>query len=590
MSLELSVVSGTYNRLAYLQKMVWSVRQSLTADIPYEIVLVDGGSTDGTQDWARNEPDVVLIEQGELLGAIAAYAAGFAVAQGKYVIIANDDLVFTGDSVLRALKQQYDNPGGIVGTFYTDRFGGAQVAYMPALDKDGHPTSVHYGGLVCVPRWLGDGLEWWTCPGARTYGGDNAMCARAWEAGFQVVPIPGTLVHETIPHDELNAINNNRPEETHNHPDTEAYLRLFPHGPHLGLSRKLVGPTLERPYRILYAPIYEKGHVRQHEQKRGLRRALQRIGLVWEVDYAEHGPEAILRAAEKWQPDLVLTQCHYGEPFTAGHAYSLRQMLPRGARMVNWNGDVWFAEDKAEIREPYYALLRNYDLHTVVNARLIPIFERAGIPTMYWQIGYEPDGVGFEPDERTPRHDVLFLGNGYSAERLAFGAALVKYGIESGYDVGIYGAWSTAGIARGENLYDFKVGCQLYRNARISISDGQYPQDIGFVSNRLFQALAAGGSLLLQQRFNGIDTLIGFRDNEHLILWDDYPDLLKKLDYWLSPRREARRSQIARNGQRECLKKHSFEKRVVDLMARVNQSGPLWDDPTLAIFQGGFHA
>ena len=44
----LTVVSGTFNRLPLLQRMVASARASLPAGIPLNFVLVDGGSTDGT--------------------------------------------------------------------------------------------------------------------------------------------------------------------------------------------------------------------------------------------------------------------------------------------------------------------------------------------------------------------------------------------------------------------------------------------------------------------------------------------------------------------------------------------------------------
>ena len=57
----ISLVSGTYNRLPLLKRMVASARQS-AADLPLEIVLVDGGSTDGTIAWCKSQPDIVLIE------------------------------------------------------------------------------------------------------------------------------------------------------------------------------------------------------------------------------------------------------------------------------------------------------------------------------------------------------------------------------------------------------------------------------------------------------------------------------------------------------------------------------------------------
>jgi len=72
--MDISIVSGTYNRLPYLQKMVLSVRQSIVGvyGLDYEIILVDGGSNDTTQEWCKIQSDIRLIEHGELRGAVAA--------------------------------------------------------------------------------------------------------------------------------------------------------------------------------------------------------------------------------------------------------------------------------------------------------------------------------------------------------------------------------------------------------------------------------------------------------------------------------------------------------------------------------------
>lgn len=563
--IEVSIVAGTWNRLPLLQQMVYSVRKSAGA-ISYEIVLTDGGSTDGTLAWIKDEPDIRLIEHGELRGAIAAFNDASAIAIGHYVILSNDDIIYRGDSIRRAVDFMSAHPDVGIGLFYTNRNNKADhIAYMPAHHPDGSFTSVPYGGLSILPRWLGNKLNWWSLPKpARTYGGDCALCARAIEAGYPVVPMEGCIVDEKIPHDELNRINN--PPSSDDHPDTQVYLKLFPRGPELGHTVELeVQPA---PLRILYAPIYEHKHKIQHTQKRGLRRALQRIGLVREIDYAELGPERILVEAEAWQPDMVLTQLHYPEPFTPDHALKLRELLPN-ALLVNWNGDTYNMAIHPDFGEAYCELLRHFDLHTVVNASAIPDYERANVRAAWWQIGYEPDGVGHAPDANTPAHDVVFMGTGYSDQRQAFGTSLKKLP----YRVGVYGDyWPFR--TNGQTLYDFKRGCQLYRNARIAVGDSEWGHAArGFVSNRPFQAMAAGGCLMLQQEFDGCEELLHLVSGRHLVLWSDFGDLRKKIDYWLDPAHELERRAIAARGQSEVLINHSFEARVKTLMGILRALG-----------------
>jgi spore maturation protein CgeB len=46
------------------------------------------------------------------------------------------------------------------------------------------------------------------------------------------------------------------------------------------------------------------------------------------------------------------------------------------------------------------------------------------------------------------------------------------------------------------------------------------------------------------------------------VLWRDYDDLRQKLAYYLDPAHETERARIARTGQAEVLRNHSFEARV----------------------------
>ncbi|MCK4664982.1 MAG: glycosyltransferase [Bacteroidales bacterium] len=47
MKADISVVLGSYNRKPFLEKAIESVRNN-NIHLPYEIIVVDGGSTDGS--------------------------------------------------------------------------------------------------------------------------------------------------------------------------------------------------------------------------------------------------------------------------------------------------------------------------------------------------------------------------------------------------------------------------------------------------------------------------------------------------------------------------------------------------------------
>lgn len=576
--IELSVVTGTYNRLPYLQKMVQSVRTSLPYGVPYEVVVVDGGSADGSQAWCRAQKDIILIEQNELRGAIAAFDAGFKAARGRYILIGGDDVIYHDYALAKALVFMHKAQDVGIGCLYQDRGGlSLHVSPMPAHLPDGRMISVTYGQKCIIPKWLGDACRWWELPGARTYGGDNALSARVIEAGWKVSAIPDTAIHDALPDDQLSRINNPPRDDTH--PDTAAYLRLFPKGPEIGKPRTIFPPAdWHVPLRILYAPIFEANNARQYEQKRGLRRALQRIGLVWEVDYLNNPPESLLRAADIWQPNLIITQLHDCNYITPYHCKLLRERHP-AARIVNWNGDVY-----DRIADPKFASyaegLRHFDLQGTVSTVARDSARARGVRAEYWQIGFEPDGVGHEPDANTRQHDILLLGNGYRPERHVL-ASLLK---SLPYNAGIYGDYYPTGTAFPPNTYDFRAGCRLYRNAKVAISDDMW-NTRGFVSNRLLQCLAAGGALALQQRIDGLTELLGFEDGYHLVYYDGLDDLEAKLDYWLHPDRDDERRKIARQGQAFVLRAHSFDARVKELLAILDGIRPEpGADPTLANF------
>lgn len=561
--IEISVVTGTYNRLMYLQAMVNSVRENLDGRVPFEVVVVDGGSTDGTQGWCRQQQDVKLVEHGKLFGAVRAFNDGADQAVGRYVILANDDIVFNDRSILRAFAFMEDRTDVGVGCFYQDR-GGREwhVEVMPSV-IDGRQATSYYGQVCIVPRWLGDKVGWWGAI-TRTYGGDNELSANVLEAGYKIEPIKCACISDLVVEDELRQVNRGNPEviarSGGQHPDTTAWYAKWtrPNG--------LVGPivvkqpiegesTLQPKRRVLYAPIYEPGNAIQRHTKVGLLRAMQEFGcVVYEYDYVARGLYDFPGVADDFQPHVFLLQVQDAKTFDTPMVKWLKNNYPR-SKFVSWNGDYHLNQ----LLEPkYMQLMRLFDLATFVSADIAQKYQQAGINYRYWQIGYEE---WVEKKTATMHHDVVFLGNAYSDARKALGNVLLQLG-SNGVKIGLYGFWPNS-MAKGANLYDFAEGAALYRNSLMAVSDQQWPRASGYVSNRLFQAMAAGGCLVLQQRFDGMEELLGLRNGVHLRTWSTLDELRELVHYYKRADRE--RNAIAQTGHEFVKKHHSFKARVMEL-------------------------
>lgn len=92
-----SIIIPTYNRLPILQKCLQAMEtQDFTQ--PYEIVVVDDGSTDGTVEFLRDKanefPHVKLFLQNHE-GAAIARNTGLDMAEGETIIFIDSDLVVT---------------------------------------------------------------------------------------------------------------------------------------------------------------------------------------------------------------------------------------------------------------------------------------------------------------------------------------------------------------------------------------------------------------------------------------------------------------------------------------------------------------
>ena len=113
--IEVSIVLGTYNRKRFLKNTINQIRNEIgILEVSAEIIVVDGGSDDGSIQWLVEQKDIITILQhnrGIWRGKVVARQSwgyfmnlAFKCARGKYVCMLSDDCVI----IPGAIKHGYE--------------------------------------------------------------------------------------------------------------------------------------------------------------------------------------------------------------------------------------------------------------------------------------------------------------------------------------------------------------------------------------------------------------------------------------------------------------------------------------------------
>jgi len=285
-------------------------------------------------------------------------------------------------------------------------------------------------------------------------------------------------------------------------------------------------------------------------------RVRSKIGFLQQWDLERLNSRLCLLAQEK-RPDIC---------FIVGGQRILpatvEQMKKTGIQVVLWTTDV--PVDFKNILEaaPFYdqlfcagsEALDIFQAHGLKNVTLVPF---GCDPHYHKQVMLSP------AEQKKYGHDLVFIGS-YHPNRGKILEAL------AGLDIAVWGPYWQRLPEKSplkNKVADIKMNydqwVKIYNASKINIvvhyQDDQVP--CHQASPKLFEAMACG-SFVLCDRQKDVTQL--FKDQYHLVLFDDVKDLREKVGYYLQ--HDEDRQRIARNGYQEVLAKHTYQDRFKQML------------------------
>ncbi|MEJ2148062.1 MAG: glycosyltransferase family 2 protein [Chloroflexota bacterium] len=128
--LDLSIIILSWNTRQMLADCLNSV-EAAVANLAFEVIVVDNGSTDGSQAMLRQRfPDVHLIQNDKNVGFARANNQAMALCRGRYMLLLNSDAIATPGAFQSLLSLARAEPrAGIVGAQLVNRDGSFQASH-----------------------------------------------------------------------------------------------------------------------------------------------------------------------------------------------------------------------------------------------------------------------------------------------------------------------------------------------------------------------------------------------------------------------------------------------------------------------------
>ena len=593
-ALTLSVIFGTYQRKGLLMRCIESIREAAKG-IDYEVVVCDGGSTDGSRQWLAEQSDVVLIE-GDLSGAVPAFNACFSRSRGRFILTLNDDARLRPDTLKTALPL-FDDPtvGQVACTFLEHGKWKRQQVYGMTYVNFGFVRANVAKAVASICGGL-----WSTS--FQTYGADVELSFWVRRLGYKIAESDAKVEHEEYV-DDLRMKNLRTDKRRHqifkrwSSPEMLHFRGPFPtvEGHQIEMLKRIeLGESrsarIERLSRAdpqpghlpPTAPLRDERVVEMHiwtddDPQASLAEAMQHLGskghhrIEWTkiADLYERG-RRLVEACAQTQPTFVFLQLQ-GANIPVDAIKEIRRVVTDPSLVVStWNGDIGYGQGPwRHMRDAWaYEIAPHVDLMLFTGTGQVEINRGRGMTNAaYLQIGYDTQRyfTGGTGASSAKQYDVVFLGQNYPDhlmdvphEDVTGRRNVVAAFQQSGLRFGVFGpSWRGAGVQAQIGAGD------TYRNSGLAISISMTSGLARYSSDRLLRSMACGCATLIKL-FPDLEGW-GLQHRKNCLVWNHPQEAVDLAREYLAKPDEL--AEIGRSGALLMRKHHTWRYRLTELSA-----------------------
>lgn len=289
-------------------------------------------------------------------------------------------------------------------------------------------------------------------------------------------------------------------------------------------------------------------------------------GLLLARAFAEEGHTVNVYPLTASHREIVSNVCQFKPDFvfqTGGRGISNKHLVELqrlGYKLILWYPDAYGPDFPPDV-EFFKSVKGKFNLILSTVKGIVPQLKGyadkvAWGPQYYDQVYYKPI-----IDLEYKIYDVCFIGNnnkGISPDREI-------------YIPKLYEKYNMKVVGRGFNVPSIYVEtseiANIYRNSKIALNFITKLNSCDLqMSDRIFKILGCG-CFCLTQPILGLEQL--FQNGKHLVVFDEYEDLCRKIDYYLEHKDE--REKIALEGQKEVLEKHTINVRVREYLKEIEK-------------------